>query len=171
VIFTISGKFTYTLTNQFIGSRPPLPEWTWSNIRLNSPTLVASVHTYGGGSCIGPATVSSIYMVQHWSGYSCNYNPQISFAAGIPPSVSVGIAGWPTCGNREQATYYGTYGPGAAFYQYNDGSPAGFANYTSYPTENPPCYGAYVSAQAYQGTNTSDSYAAANINNTWQICI
>jgi hypothetical protein len=171
VIFTVSGKFTYTLTNWYTISKFPVEQWTWSKIQLNSPTLVASVHFYGGGSCIGPATVSSIYMVQHWSGYSCSYNPQISFGAGFPPSVSLGFAAWPTCGSKEQVAYYGNYGPGAAFYQYNDGSPASFADFTSGAKTSPPCYGAFVSAQAYQGTNTSDSYAAANINNTWQICI
>jgi hypothetical protein len=171
VTFSISGNFSYTLTNWYTISKFPVEQWTWSKIQLNSPTLIAKVHPYGGGSCSGTATVTSIYMDQHWSGYSCSYNPSISFGAGIPPSVSVGIGGWPTCGSKEEAAYYGTYGPGSAAYQYNTGSPAGFADFTSGAKTSPPCYGAYVSAQAHQGSNTSDSYAAANINNTWQICI
>jgi hypothetical protein len=42
---------------------------------------------------------------QHWSSYSCSWNPQIQVS--VPWGIGVGF--WPSCGNRKQASWKSTY--------------------------------------------------------------
>jgi len=148
VVFTVSGKITYTA----VGGPHGVVEWR--NQRLTDPTLIASVHAYGGGSCIGPSTLTRISMTQLWSGWSCSFNPSIS--ASLPWGVSFG--GWPDCGSRNRARHHTSYGASSFYEQFNSGSHTGFGSYTGFPPSIP-CYGVFVTATMYQ-RNISDSFSS-----------
>jgi len=160
VAFSVKGNITYTVTETAVG-RFGL-DYRWSHQHLNNSTLEADIHTYGGGSCIGPATATGMEMGQDWTGYACSFNPSISIS--IPWAISFGF--WPSCGDRNQAEHHHFYGGTYSYYvQYNTGDKASFGNYdsviaaTQKPT--PPCYGVYVEGTAYE-RNTSDSYAGGS---------
>ena len=150
VYFTLRGKITYTTATAGRGVA------FWRNQRLIDPTLEADVHTYGGGSCIGPSALTRISMGQYWTGYSCGFNPSVSVS--LPWGASLG--GWPSCGNRTRAAHTSSYGAASFYVQHNDGSHAGFGAYNG-DTQDPPCYGVFVAATIYQGPNISDSFASS----------
>lgn len=149
VYFTLRGKITYTTTTTGRGVS------FWNNQRLTGPTLEADIHTYGGGSCIGPSALSRITLGQYWSGYECGFNPSLSVS--LPWGVSFG--GWPSCGTRTRAAHVSSYGAASFYVQYNGGSPTRFGAYAG-DAQNPPCYGVFVAATMYQGPNISDSFAS-----------
>src|SRR5262249_56321815 len=97
-----------------------------TNQKLTAPKLTADVHTYGGGSCIGPSTVTKLSMTQYWTGYACSFNPSLSVS--VPWGISFG--GWPSCSDRNRAHHASSYGSGAAFTQNNTGSPTKFGSFT-----------------------------------------
>ena len=155
VYFTLHGKITYSTTTNGRGVV------FWRNQRLSGPTLEADIHAYGGGSCIGPSTVTRIRIGQYWTGYSCRFNPSLSVS--LPWGVSFG--GWPSCGNRTRAAHASSYGAAAFYVQYNSGSPTRFGAYNGSP-QNPPCYGIFVAATAGQ-RNISDSFTS----NPRKVCL
>lgn len=166
VTYIVSGHFAYHLKEAVFRSK----NYFWSNQRISDPELRALVYSYNGHQCGSKATVSSIKIAQYWTGYSCSYNPSISVS--FPWAVSVAL--WPSCGDRNQVGYETHYGRGSSYKQYNSGSKAGFANYTSNVElhSNPivPCYGVYPSSTVYRG-NTSDSYGAGNLHNSARVCL
>jgi hypothetical protein len=166
IVYIASGDFDYHLYMTQLRSKT----YTWSKQRIVDPELQAVVYSYNGKKCGSSATVSRIKIAQYWSGYSCSYNPSISFS--LPWGISLGF--WPSCGNRNQVGYETHYGKGSHYRQYNSGSKAGFGNYSDNvpPKDNPvvPCYGVYPSSTAYIG-NTSDSYGAGNLQNSMGVCL
>jgi hypothetical protein len=141
--------------------------WEWKNIKLTAPKITADIHTYGGGSCIGPATVNKLTMGQYWTGYSCVFNPSLSVS--IPWGISFG--GWPSCGNRHRAGFSTTYNTTSSVYtQNNSGSPTGFGNVASAVRSNHPCYGVFISAVAYVGSS-SDSFGASSGSSSRRVCL
>ena len=160
VTFTVSGNVTYTVS-QTIAGRYQLDD-IWTSQRLNNPTLRAVIHGYNGGRCNTAAKATGMDMGQNWTGWSCTYNPSLSFS--LPWAVSFGF--WPSCKKRHQAEYHHYYpGTYATYTQYNSGDPGGFGEYQS--TFNPgmkptvPCYGVYVSGTAYK-KNKTDSYVSGS---------
>jgi hypothetical protein len=105
---------------------------------------------------------------QHWKGYACSFNPQISVA--VPFSVGVGF--WPSCGSKKQATWKSTYdkanglaGPSQTQ------STTGKVKYGDYhvvyqPASKPApktgsCYGSYITMHWYVGSaDTSHNFPA-----------
>jgi hypothetical protein len=127
VYFTLRGRITYTTS--FSGRGVVF----WENQRLAGPTLEADIHTYGGGSCIGPSTLTRISMGQYWSGYECGFNPSLSVS--LPWGISFG--GWPSCGSRTRAAHVSSYGGSSFYIQYNGGSPPGSAPMPATPKIGP----------------------------------
>jgi hypothetical protein len=131
---------------------------TWSNQRLSRPpTFGATVRAYGNGLCGGTAKLYSISMGQHWSGYSCGFNPSISFAA----PWGIGVNFWPSCGDKSQVGYTSDYGSGSSYTQYTSGvPPVTFGAWSGLPGQEP-CYGLYVSSQNYVSSHTSNIYQSS----------
>lgn len=165
VIFTASGNFTYKVV--ISGGGAGSTE-IWENQKLNSPEIAAHVEVYKHGKCGAAAKLTKLKLGQHWTGYACSFNPSLSVS--YPWGISV--SGWPSCGNRSQATYDTTYGVRSTNYtQYNSGSPTAIGDY--YDPEDvypPPCYGVFASAEAYVGSS-SDSYGASNIAHSGEVCL
>jgi len=141
-----------------------------SNIELSSPKLTANVTGWSptAGCYTTSATLTKLTMVQHWTGYACDYNPSISVS--LP--FSVGVSFWPSCGNRNQATFSTTYAVTSSTYtQSNSGSPVdfGYKAYGAKPSSGP-CFGVFVSAVAYRGSS-SDSYSAGGEVVARQVCL
>ncbi len=153
VIYTVTGSIKYD--TQVL---EPSGDIGWTNQRLSpQPTLEASVHAYHGGRCGGTAKLYTISMGQHWSGYSCGFNPSISFAA----PWGIGLNFWPSCGDKSQVGYTSDYGSGSSYTQYTNGvPPVTFGDYFALPGQNP-CYGLYVSSQNYASNHTSDIYQSS----------
>lgn len=166
VVYIASGHFAYHLKETEFRSKT----YTWSDQRISDPELQAVVYSYNGHTCGSTATVSRIKIAQYWTGYSCSYNPSISFSA--PWGIS--FAFWPSCGNRNQVGYETHYGKGSHYRQYNTGSKAVFGNYSStvklHSSPVVPCYGVYPSSTVYRG-NISDSYGAGNLPNSSGVCL
>jgi hypothetical protein len=136
----------------------PPPEIKFSSIKLTNPVLTASVTHYAKHRCTTRATLSKISIAQHWTGYSCTYNPSLSVSA--PWGVS--FSAWPNCGNRRQAAYSQPYGRGSFYKQGNSGSPTRFGDNTINFQAPAPCFGVTASTVGHIGTHTSDSYGASN---------
>jgi|GEM_PF-2492800 len=136
----------------------------WWNQRLSpQPTLEARVYAYAGGRCGGTAKLYTVSMGQHWSGYSCDFSPSISFAA--PWGIGVGF--WPSCGDKSQVGYTSDYGSSSSYTQYTSGvPPVTFGGYGGLPGQNP-CYGLYVSSQNYVSSHTSDIYQSS----IYELCL
>ena len=65
------------------------------------------------------------------------------------------VGGWPSCGNRKRAGFTGNPdGPSAVFHQYDTGAQVSFGDHAGATKANDPCYGVYVSATAYRGSNS-----------------
>ena len=149
---------TYTVTG---GIKYDTQRWepsgviVWTNQQLSpQPTLKARVYAYHGGRCGGTAKLYSISMGQHWSGYSCDFSPSVSFSA----PWGIGVNFWPSCGDKSQVGYISEYGSSSSYTQYTSGvPPVAFGAYSSLPDQNP-CYGLYVSSQNYVSSHTSDIY-------------
>ena len=151
------GTITYTAVTHPNPHDPP-PTITFENIKLTDPVVTATV-TYlkKDGSCGSRVKLSKISLGQHWTGYSCSFNPSLS--ASFPWGVSIG--GWPVCGNRNQASYTTGY-PSKSFYkQSNSGSPTRFGNVTISASQTAPSYGVFASVVAWVG-GKSDSFGASN---------
>lgn len=151
------GTIKYT-TVAHPNPRNPPPTMTFENIKLTDPVVTATV-TYlkKNGHCGSRDTVSKISLGQHWTGYSCSFNP--SLAVSFPWGVSVG--GWPSCGSRRQASYSSNYGRSSFYKQSNSGSPTQFGNVTIDAGQPAPSYGVFASVVAYIG-HKSDSFGASN---------
>jgi hypothetical protein len=151
------GTIKYTAVTH-PNPRDPPPTITFKNIKLTDPVVTATV-TYlrKSGSCGSRVSLSKISLGQHWTGYSCSFNPSLSVS--FPWGVSVG--GWPVCGGRKQASYTTSYGSGSFYKQSNSGSPTQFGNVTIDAGQTAPSYGVFASVVAYVG-RTSDSYGASN---------
>ena len=153
VTYTVSGSIKYN--TQVL---EPSGDIAWTNQRLSpQPTFKASVHAYDSGRCGGTAKLYRISMGQHWSGYSCSFNPSISFSA----PWGIGVSFWPSCGDKSQVGYTSDYGSSSSYTQYTSGvPPVTFGNYFGLPGQNP-CYGLYVSSQNYVSSNTSNIYQSS----------
>lgn len=151
------GTITYTAVGHPNPRNPP-PTITFEKIKLTNPVVAASVtRLLSNGHCGSSARVSKLSLGQDWTGYSCSFNPSLSVS--FPWGVS--FAGWPTCGNRNQAGYMTTYGRGSSFRQSNSGSPTRFGDVTIDYQQSAPVYGVVGSVVAYVGTR-SDSFDASN---------
>ena len=96
-------------------------------------------------------------MGQHWSGYSCSFNPPISFSA----PWGIGVSFWPGCGDKSQAGYTSDYGSSSSYTQYTSSvPPVTFGDYGGLPGQDP-CYGLYVSSQNYVSAHTSKWYQSS----------
>jgi hypothetical protein len=160
VDFTATGNITYSVSYA-INDKFHL-RYTWSSQKLNQPTLKASIRAYDRGRCNKTGRATGMDLAQAWTGYSCSYNPSLSFS--LPWAISLGF--WPSCSYRNQAEYAHYYpGTYSSYQQYNSGDPAGFGNYDSVPAidtkPTPPCYGVYVYGTAYV-RNKSDSYTSSS---------
>lgn len=137
-VVTISKTTTYTIVSPTVNA----PHLTAAVSGLNTKT----------GACGSVTTLSKLDMAQHWSGYSCTFNPSISLGAGIP-SVSF----WPTCGTRTQGVFSSSFGTALSAYSQTGAN----VTYGSVSRINAkpanPCYAVFVSAQPYLG-GTSDIY-------------
>lgn len=159
-VFTASGTISYTVRTD------ALDHLYYSNQKLNAPRLSVHIDAYSRKfrDCAPSKRVSKMRIGQHWSGYSCSFNPSIS--ATFP--WGVGISGWPNCGDREQAAYTTGYGAGTGANQNNSGSPSSFGNLNN--VLRAPCYGIFVSGVFYEGNN-SDSYNAGNSPGAQKVCL
>jgi hypothetical protein len=168
VKLTAVGQFTYTTTYTVNGRFAYV---SWIKQKINDPTL--KVVTFEK-NCTTHRSVQKIDIAQHWTGYSCDFNPSISVDLSVT-GLSVSVSAWPSCGDRSQAIYATSYGSGWHHNQYNGGSPIGFGDYTDQATgvglvNPPPCYGVYPRTVFYYKGN-SDSYGAGNINSSSKVCL
>jgi len=159
VIYTVTGGIKYDTQ-----TLEPSGDIGWTNQRLSpQPTLEASVRAYGGGRCGGAATLYTISMGQHWSGYSCSFDPSVFFSA----PWGIGVSFWPSCGDKSQVGYTSDYGSSSSYTQYTSGAPPlTFGFYGGLPGQNP-CYGLYVSSQNYASSHTSDIYQSSS----YKLCL
>ena len=159
VTYTVTGGIKY---NTQVWE--PSGEIDWWNQRLSpQPTLQARVYSYAGGRCGGAAKLYTTSIGQHWSGYSCDFSPSISFAA--PWGIGVGF--WPSCGDKSQVGYTSDYGSSSSYTQYTSGvPPVTFGVYSGLPGQNP-CYGLYVSSQNYVSSHTSNIYQSS----VYELCL
>jgi hypothetical protein len=158
----VFGKFTYTLYAEASGRAVFLE---WKNQKLNTPDLTVTVHRE---NCKRSARLTEAKPGQYWAGYSCSFNPSISVTA--PWGVGIGL--WPSCGSRTQASYVVTIpGRNSTYNADNSGSPSVFGDYTTVlGAAKPPCYGVYVSLEAFAGTSV-DSFGEGNIQKTHEVCL
>jgi hypothetical protein len=162
-------KGTIHFTRQALPNpHDPPPEFKFTSIKLTDPLLTATVtHYTKSHKCTTRATLSKLSMGQHWTGYSCSFNPSLS--ASFPWGVSIG--GWPNCGNRRQARFTGPpFGRSSHYTQANSGSPTRFGNETINFQAAAPCYGVFVSAVGFINSHTSDSYGA-NGTHSGKVCL
>ena len=159
--FRVTGDITYSVSyrpNDKLHLR-----YMWTSQKLHDPTLITTIHAYNHGACNKPARAVKVKMSQAYSGYSCSFNPSLSF--GLP--WSVGVSGWPSCGNRDLARFLDVYtGDKTTYKQFDSGIRTGFGEYDSVPplehAPTPPCYGVYVTGTVYEGSgSTSDSYGGS----------
>jgi hypothetical protein len=165
-VLRVTGYFKYSTTTGRNNVQ-------YTNQVLYDPRLTAHVYKLKKGKCTSrPFTVSKFQIAQHWTGYACSFNPSISVSAGIE-GLSVGISGWPSCGQRTQAIYSTPYGAGHYAIQDNTGSPVQFGNDTQWGSPgNPPpalCYGVYASAIIWR-PHHSDSFGSGNLHHSAKIC-
>jgi hypothetical protein len=153
VTYTVTGGIEYD--TQVL---EPSGDIEWTNQRLSpQPTFQASVRAYGRGGCSGTAKLYSISMGQHWSGYSCGFNPSVTVSA----PWGIGVSFWPSCGDKSQVGYTSDYGSSSSYTQYTSGvAPLTFGNYGGLPGQDP-CYGLYVSSQNYLSSHTSNIYQSS----------
>jgi hypothetical protein len=153
VTYTVAGSIKYDTQRL-----QPSGVFVWTNQRLSpDPTFKASVHAYRNGRCGGTAKLYSMSMGQHWSGYSCGFNPSVFVAA----PWGAGVSFWPSCGNKSQVSYTSDYGSSSSYAQYTSGvPPVTFGVYSGLPGQNP-CYGLYVSSQNYVSSHTSNIYQSS----------
>jgi hypothetical protein len=159
ITYTVTGGLKYD--TQVL---EPSGDVEWTNQRLSpQPTFRASVHAYDSGRCGGSAKLYSISMGQYWSGYSCSFNPSVSFSA----PWGIGVSFWPSCGDKSQVGYTSGYGSSSSYTQYTSGvPPVTFGDYGGLPGQNP-CYGLYVSSQNYVSSHTSNIYQSSS----YKLCL
>lgn len=151
------GTIKYTAVKHPNPHDPP-PTISFERIRLTDPVITASVtRLLSSGKCGSTARLSKLSLGQHWTGFSCSFNPSLSVS--FPWGVSIG--GWPSCGDRRQASYTTTYGRGSFYKQSNSGSPTRFGNVTIEFQQRAPSFGVFASVVAFVGTR-SDSFGASN---------
>jgi hypothetical protein len=168
VFITASGNITYTTSAYFNGGHAGFYTYKWTNQRLNAPKLAITVTAMGTkASCLSAKTITKATLAQHWTGYSCSYNPSLSVS--VPFGVSV--SAWPSCGNRTQGTYSSTYSTTSSSYtQYNSGSPVAFGEYDyNLSSSTPPCLGVFPSVTIYSGSS-SDSFGAGDLS-SGEVCL
>lgn len=165
ITFTLKGTITYQATAMgSIGGT----HFSVHAIHLNDPVLKAVVRhwTLNSGCTLSSENLSKISLDQHWTGYSCSFNPTLSVAA----PWGVAVSGWPSCGNRKQASYSSEYSTGSTYTQNNTAAQATFGNQSSVATKPTVCFGVFVSAVAYEKT-ASDSYASGNGSSAKKFCL
>lgn len=165
VTLRATGTVKYAETKMPNPHDPP-PEIAFTSIKLTNPRLSATVYHYGKGRCGSRERLTKISIGQHWTGYSCSYNPTLSVS--YPWGISV--SAWPSCGDRRQAHYSTGYGRGSYYRQSNSGSPTRFGNDTIDYQASAPCYGITASTVAYVGSR-SDSYGASNGSASRKVCL
>jgi len=151
VYFRLTGKVTYTTVQQSIfWSGATHTQYVISQPTVSKPILVVTYKNYSSYSgCYSAGTADGLTVKQHWTGYSCNLNP--SFSVGVPFSVGVGF--WPTCSNRNQATFKSTYSSAnmKSFTQSRDTSYVRFNTVSELDAKpTAPCYGAFVNGALVQ---------------------
>lgn len=151
VYMTLSGKVTYkTVAGSVFWSGATHRQWIISEPKVVSPKMVVTFKNYSSYSgCYGTGTADGIAVAQRWSVHECSINPSLSVA--VPFSVSVGF--WPSCSNRNRASYSTSYSQAnlKTYTQYNSSS------YVKYGTESEldtkpaaPCYAAFVDVTVTQ---------------------
>lgn len=145
----------------------------WKDQKLNDPTMHVVVENPTCKRQVS-AGLHEVAISQHWTGYSCSFNPSLSIGVGAD-GVAIGIAGWPSCGNRTQVIYHSHYPRGSHHTQFNSASPTAFGNYSDPVTGvgllfPPPCYGVYPSATIYYRAN-SDSFNSGNLAKAGKVCL
>lgn len=165
--FRTHGTIKYTVIAHPNPRNPP-PTFEFKDIKLTNPVVTAAItHLRSDGSCGLRQPTSKFLLGQHWAGFACNFNPSLSVS--VPWGVSIGA--WPSCGQREQATYTGPpFGRGSFYKQSNSGSPTQFGNTTIDQVDLAPCYGIFPSAVAFV-RNNSDSFGAGNLNRSKKACL
>ena len=153
VTYTVTGGIKYDTQVQ-----EPSGVIEWTKQRLSpQPTLAASVRAYDSGRCGGTAKLAEMSMGQHWSGYSCSFNPSRSFAA----FWAIVVSFWPGCGNKSQADLTTVYGSSSSYTQYTNGvPPPTFGDYGGLPDQEP-CYGLYVSSQIYVSAHAPNMHLSS----------
>ncbi|MGH3221357.1 MAG: hypothetical protein ACRDPY_22135 [Streptosporangiaceae bacterium] len=153
VIYTVTGSIKYD--TQVL---EPSGAIEWTNQRLSpQPTFEASVHAYDSGRCGGTAKLYMISMGQHWSGYSCSFNPSIFSSA----PWRIGVSLWRGCGDKTQVGTTSEYGSGSSYAQHTRSArPVTFGDYGGLPGQSP-CYGLYVSSENYASNHTSNIYQSS----------
>jgi hypothetical protein len=170
VKFSVYGNFTYK-TYETITTHAAQVWWRYQ--KLNDPTMRVVVEN---STCKRKVSVGEVAIAQHWTGYSCDFNPSLSIGVGAD-GVDIGIAGWPSCGNRTQVIYHSHYPRGSQHTQFNSGSPTALGAYSDPVTgvgsgllNPPPCYGVYPSATVYYRGN-SDSFNSGNLAKAGKVCL
>jgi hypothetical protein len=148
--FKVSGTITYT---ESVSGGPHGASFNYTGITVRNPVLQSYVTPLIKGKCSGKKNVTRMVMGQAWTGYSCSFNPSISVSA--PWGISLSF--WPSCQNREQASYTTSYPTQHSFMQSNSGFNFGYGNYSSASHDVPPCYGVRVTG-VLTIKNRSDSY-------------
>lgn len=152
--FEVKGSISYTET---VAGGSHGSQFNYTGITVKNPVVEATMENYNGTTCSGSKSTSKWVMAQSWSGYSCSFNPSISVSA--PWGISLSF--WPSCSNRDQASYGTSYGSGTKYAQNNSGFDFSYGNYSSASTDTPPCYGVRVTGTAWEG-NTSDNYQSGS---------
>ncbi|GAA1964072.1 hypothetical protein GCM10009798_25230 [Nocardioides panacihumi] len=160
-----SGKATVNYNAVRYGptsGSPAYYDYWLKGIKLSSTSVTYRVVRYDSVSHACTTTGvkwKRLEASQHWSGYSCSFNPSIS----VQYPFGAGVSFWPSCGKRKQATYRSTYdranglaGPAQTQGTSNDQT---FANnhvayqptYKAAPAKGA-CYGVWVGMHWYVGS-------------------
>lgn len=165
--FTATGHFTYR--NSLAPGHPFLTE-RWKDQVIHDPTLKVASYKM---NCRTRLSIGRFDITQHWTGYSCSFNPHISISATVT-GLSLAVSAWPSCGNRTQALFGTSYAGGEHHTQFNSGSPIGFGEYDALingvEKPPPPCYGIFPSAIIHAHGN-SDSFGAGNLMKSQKVCL
>jgi hypothetical protein len=153
--FKVSGTITYDTSVSFVKG---IPDYHWTDVTLVKPVLFAQVYALKNGACSTTLVNHTTHMImsQAWAGYSCSFNPSVSF--GFP--FAVGVGGWPSCGNRERAVYsFDADVTHDNYLENNSGNqPLGDSDSLA---DSAPCYAVYITAQAYVGATSAAAHSGS----------
>ncbi len=158
VYVTLTGKVTYTtVAGSVFWSGATHRQWIISQPKVVSPKAEVTFKNYSSYSgCYAAGTADGVSITQRWSGYECSMNPSISVA--VPFSLSVGF--WPSCANRNRASYASSYSQAdlARFTQYNSSAAVKFGTVSDLDAKPAaPCYGAFVDITVTQKSGSQAS--------------
>jgi hypothetical protein len=160
VKFEVLGSITYDFSPSGVNGGAG----NWYNIEVQSPEVEAFVYYFDGRACWNtiPETATGIAMMQAWSGYNCNFDPSFSISASFP-SWGVSVKGWPSCGNRVQASRgNGVHSTATVYQQFNSGGVFSLSDYSYQGRPSiGPCYGVRVTGTVYEGP-ASDSFTSGS---------